>query len=581
MSPELDLTPKTQLGFFFRADNCIACHSCEAACSEKNGNPPHIAWRHVGYLEGSRYAPGCGTSDFTRLNVSMACNHCVDPVCLKGCPTGAYVKYEKYGAVIQDPDICFGCQYCTWVCPYNAPAYDPQKGSVSKCNMCVDRLDQGLKPACVDACLGHALEFGEIGKRDVEEPGWVSRIPGFPDPSITKPNVRFEMKKPLPQTMVRTDSVPLSYVTSGRTQSGMGWIPQAITSRVKVESAGLSLKALKTGEMSLAIFTLLAQMVVGAFWTGFGLHLWMGGGFPTPFGLALQWVFPVLVGCLGVGMGLSTAHLGKPWRCYRALNNLRYSWLSREILAVGCTFAGLLLFTGLFSGPAWLPPNLLVVPPTVLIPLGWAVGMTGALAIFCMAKIYMVPARPYWNHPHTMVAFFTSAMNLGPLTVAASLLLVSALAGAPMSPELAVGVQAAIVVAWLALVVQRLSEVKRDRDLAVRNDEAAVSREVMTKVYGRWVNLRYGLSGIQLMLLPFVIVIGMVPNSPIDLLALLALGALTVAIPKSLVGRIIFYLFVVPTSMPGAFFLRNPGLSSLVQDHAQPPPLFVGAAQTP
>ena len=76
-----------QHGFHFTADNCIGCHACEAACSEKNDNPAHIAFRSVGYVEGGTYP------DFKRLNISMACNHCDDPVCLKGCPTRAYTKF--------------------------------------------------------------------------------------------------------------------------------------------------------------------------------------------------------------------------------------------------------------------------------------------------------------------------------------------------------------------------------------------------------------------------------------------------------------------------------------------------------
>ncbi len=65
-----------QHGFHFTADNCIGCHACEAACSEKNGNPAHISFRSVGYVEGGTYP------DYKRMNISMACNHCDDPVCL-------------------------------------------------------------------------------------------------------------------------------------------------------------------------------------------------------------------------------------------------------------------------------------------------------------------------------------------------------------------------------------------------------------------------------------------------------------------------------------------------------------------
>jgi len=182
-----------QHGFHFTADNCIGCHACEAACSEKNALPAHISFRSVGYVEGGSYP------DFRRVNISMACNHCDDPVCLKGCPTRAYTKFAEYGAVLQDPDICFGCGYCTWVCPYNAPQLDPVKGEVSKCNMCVDRLEVGLKPACVSACLAGALDFGVVETPPDNRVQAKLEIPGFPDPGITHPNIRFQQTRDLPR----------------------------------------------------------------------------------------------------------------------------------------------------------------------------------------------------------------------------------------------------------------------------------------------------------------------------------------------------------------------------------------------
>ena len=104
-NPEIGSNPdrNKQHGFFFTADNCIGCHACESACSEKNDNPAHLSFRSVGYVEGGSYP------DYKRMNISMACNHCDDPVCLKGCPTRAYTKHAEYGAVLQDPETCFGC----------------------------------------------------------------------------------------------------------------------------------------------------------------------------------------------------------------------------------------------------------------------------------------------------------------------------------------------------------------------------------------------------------------------------------------------------------------------------------------
>ena len=63
-----------QHAFHFTADNCIGCHACESACSEKNDLPPHLSFRSVGYVEGGSFP------NYTRMNISMACNHCDDPV---------------------------------------------------------------------------------------------------------------------------------------------------------------------------------------------------------------------------------------------------------------------------------------------------------------------------------------------------------------------------------------------------------------------------------------------------------------------------------------------------------------------
>ena len=79
------------------------------------------------------------------------------------------------------------------------------------------------------------------------------------------------------------------------------------------------------------MFTLLTQAVVGAF-----LYLLAATG----FGPAAGWASAGLVPLLGLGMAASTGHLGKPLRAYRAIRNLRTSWLSREVVAVGTLFGG-------------------------------------------------------------------------------------------------------------------------------------------------------------------------------------------------------------------------------------------------
>jgi formate dehydrogenase iron-sulfur subunit len=124
--PELlPLDAGEQYRFAFAMDACVGCHSCEAACAEQNGLPPDTAWRRVGEIEGGTYP------DTKRFHLSMSCNHCLEPACLEGCPTEAYVKLDN-GIVAHNADDCIGCQYCTWNCPYSVPAFQPDRRIVTK-----------------------------------------------------------------------------------------------------------------------------------------------------------------------------------------------------------------------------------------------------------------------------------------------------------------------------------------------------------------------------------------------------------------------------------------------------------------
>ncbi|HIC41007.1 MAG TPA: 4Fe-4S dicluster domain-containing protein, partial [Piscirickettsiaceae bacterium] len=327
-----------QHGFYFNADNCIGCHACESACSEKNDVPDHIAFRSVGFVEGGSYP------NYQRLNISMACNHCDDPVCLKGCPTRAYTKFAEYGAVLQDPDICFGCGYCTWVCPYNAPQLDPVKGQVSKCNMCVDRLEVGLKPACVAACLGNALDFGVIESVPENRVQAKTSLPGFPDSEITHPNIRFQQTKDTQRDMVRPDGMPVKYhkQEDGEFKSVLDDQKHSHTKKWGMHTL------LHSHENAHAIFTLCAQAVMGASLWLIVSDLLKMNSVTTISANGMYVILPVLLVLLGYGLFKLNMHLGKPQFFYRGYYNLRLSPVSREILGVTIFFTGLMMIFAVY-----------------------------------------------------------------------------------------------------------------------------------------------------------------------------------------------------------------------------------------
>jgi len=169
-------------------------------------------------------------------------------------------------------------------------------------------------------------------------------------------------------------------------------------------------------ERSLVAFTLLSQMAVGAFWSLGWLRVWWaqqaGIGVADRLVERALWVVgPVMVG----GLLASFLHLGRPHNAWRAVANLRSSWLSREIL-----FA--LLATGaswLFTGLQWLDLGGSVARDVM----AWMAALLGLALITSMANTYRLRTVPAWNTWFTLISFFITACLLGVLAVGAMLVL--------------------------------------------------------------------------------------------------------------------------------------------------------------
>ena len=169
-------------GFLVDLHRCVGCGSCVLACRIENGRADEQAWRRVLPLNLRRY-PG-GPTYF----LSVACHHCEDPACLRGCPSRAYEKRAD-GVVQHHEERCLGCRYCEMTCPFGAPKYDGDRGVISKCHLCSHRLDRGVAPACVAACPTEALRYLKPGGADGD--AGRAGVPGFVDPATCRPNIRF------------------------------------------------------------------------------------------------------------------------------------------------------------------------------------------------------------------------------------------------------------------------------------------------------------------------------------------------------------------------------------------------------
>ena len=152
-----------QLAFFFDASSCSGCKTCQVACKDKNDLPLGIRWRRVYEVSGGDWTREgeAWVPEICSWHVSLACNHCVEPICMKVCPNQAISKDDR-GVVRIDPGKCMGCHYCEWSCPYGALLFDPGRKVMTKCDFCHDHLERGDPPACVAACPARALDFGEL-----------------------------------------------------------------------------------------------------------------------------------------------------------------------------------------------------------------------------------------------------------------------------------------------------------------------------------------------------------------------------------------------------------------------------------
>jgi len=139
-----------------RHERCVACKRCRTACivahSESRTLQGAIHERHLPLARITVAPRG-------RRVLPAACRHCDAAACLLACPTGAITRSGPREPVVLRSHLCVGCGNCTMACPYGVPRRSVDGAEVVKCDLCLERLENGQVPACVEACPTGTLRW--------------------------------------------------------------------------------------------------------------------------------------------------------------------------------------------------------------------------------------------------------------------------------------------------------------------------------------------------------------------------------------------------------------------------------------
>ena len=138
---------------------CMGCKSCEIACAVEHSKSKTL----IGALfETPKSMPRIRVKQVKNYSYPVRCQHCEDAPCIMACPTGALYREEDIGAVLVNENKCIGCWMCTLVCPFGAIIPRKEPTFALKCDFCIERQRNGLKPACVEACPTETLTLVEV-----------------------------------------------------------------------------------------------------------------------------------------------------------------------------------------------------------------------------------------------------------------------------------------------------------------------------------------------------------------------------------------------------------------------------------
>ena len=142
-----------------RIDRCLGCRNCEVACAVVHSRSGRL-WGAI--AESPRPRARVKVEAVGAHGLPIQCRHCENAPCIRVCPTEAMHRASPESPVTIDEERCIGCKLCMVVCPFGVIEASADGKAVVKCDQCAERVEAGQLPACVSACLTHALQFVDV-----------------------------------------------------------------------------------------------------------------------------------------------------------------------------------------------------------------------------------------------------------------------------------------------------------------------------------------------------------------------------------------------------------------------------------
>jgi len=135
---------------------CLACRTCEVTCALQ-----HSGYRDIfeAIEDDAPLQKRVRVEEVGDISMPLQCRHCEDAPCIEVCPTGAIEQQDGKGPVMVNEELCIGCKFCVLACPFGVISIGHKGRAAIKCDLCAERLEENLPPACVDACPSKALHF--------------------------------------------------------------------------------------------------------------------------------------------------------------------------------------------------------------------------------------------------------------------------------------------------------------------------------------------------------------------------------------------------------------------------------------